>query len=158
MQTSEVPPLASFMSLTLRPALWNDSPTLYRLLREALGPYIEQLWGWDEAFQQERWVRVFEPARWQVISEGEVALGGLELEHCPDELYLGNLLIFPEHQSRGIGTTVVQGLLAAAHAEGKPVRLQVLKVNPARGLYARLGFVEVGENETHHLMRALPGR
>jgi ribosomal protein S18 acetylase RimI-like enzyme len=85
-------------------------------------------------------------------------LGGLELEHCPDELYLGNLLIFPEHQSRGIGTTVVQGLLAAAHAEGKPVRLQVLKVNPARGLYARLGFVEVGENETHHLMRALPGR
>jgi hypothetical protein len=32
----------------------------------------------------------------------------------------------------------------------------VLKANLARRLYERLGFVVVGETETHHLMEARP--
>jgi ribosomal protein S18 acetylase RimI-like enzyme len=144
------------MALVFRPALSSDGPLLYRLMREAIGPYVTQLWGWDEAFQQERWARVFDPSRWQIIADGRQDVGGLELEHRPDELYLANLLIFPEHQGRGIGTAVIRGLLSTSHAEGKPLRLQVLKVNPARALYARLGFVEQGETETHYLMVAPP--
>ena len=144
------------MTLLFRPALPSDAPLLYRLLREALGPYVSMLWGWDEAFQQARWARVFDPARWQVISNGGVEVGGLELEHRPHELYVANLLIFPEHQGCGIGTAVMQRLMAATHAEGKPVRLQALKVNPARALYARLGFMELADTETHHVMLAPP--
>lgn len=144
------------MPLILRPALASDDQFLYRLLREALGPYVAMLWGWDEAFQQERWARVFDRSRWQVIAHGQEEVGGLELEHRTSELYLANLLIFPEHQRRGIGTTVIQELVAATHAEGKPVRLQVLKVNPARALYARLGFIDQGETETHYVMLAPP--
>ena len=34
-----------------------------------------------------------------------------------------------------------------------PVELQVLKVNPARRLYGRLGFQVTGETETHYLMQ-----
>jgi len=34
------------------------------------------------------------------------------------------------------------------------VELYVLKVNPARGLYERLGFAIIGETETHHIMRS----
>jgi GNAT superfamily N-acetyltransferase len=142
------------MTLTFRPALASDAELLYRLLREALGPYVARLWGWDDAFQQERWARVFDASRWQVISEGEAPVGGMEVEDRPDETYLGNLLVFPEHQRRGIGTATIQAVVAAAHARGKPVRLQVLKVNPARALYGRLGFVEFGETDLHYLMIA----
>ncbi len=43
--------------------------------------------------------------------------------------------------------------VAQARAEGVPVALQVLKVNPARHLYERLGFSVVGETAMHCLMR-----
>lgn len=144
------------MALVFRPALSSDGQLLYRLMREAIGPYVTQSWGWDESFQQERWARVFNASRWEIIEDGQEEVGGLELEHRPDELYVANLLIFPEHQRRGIGTAVIQGLVSTSHAESKPVRLQVLKVNPARALYARLGFVDQGETETHYLMIAPP--
>lgn len=144
------------MHLTFRPALMSDDRFLYRLMQEAIGPYVAILWGWDEDFQQERWTRVFNPSRWQLIASGEEDVGGLELEYRPDELYVANLLISPEHQRRGTGTAVMQGILSTTHAQGKPVRLQVLKVNPARAWYARLGFVEEGETETHYVMLAPP--
>ena len=34
-------------------------------------------------------------------------------------------------------------------ATDKPFRLQVFKVNPARRLYERMGFVKIGESKTH---------
>lgn len=39
-------------------------------------------------------------------------------------------------------------------AGARPVWLQVLKVNPARALYERLGFRVVGQSDTHwHMLR-----
>jgi ribosomal protein S18 acetylase RimI-like enzyme len=37
-----------------------------------------------------------------------------------------------------------------------PVRLRVLRTNPARELYERLGFRIYGTTETHHLMIVHP--
>jgi ribosomal protein S18 acetylase RimI-like enzyme len=45
-------------------------------------------------------------------------------------------------------------VLDEARRSGKPVALQVLKVNPARRLYERLGFSVTGENETLYFMKA----
>ena len=63
--------------------------------------------------------------------------------------------ILPEYQNRGVGSAVIRDVLAQAQAEGLSVGLQVLKVNPARRLYERLGFSLVGETATHYLMRAM---
>jgi RimJ/RimL family protein N-acetyltransferase len=57
-------------------------------------------------------------------------------------------------QRQGIGTSVIQQVLDEARRSGKPVALQVLKVNPARRLYERLGFSVTGENETLYFMKA----
>ncbi len=40
---------------------------------------------------------------------------------------------------------------------GLPIRLQVLRVNPAQSLYRRLGFEEVGVTTSHILMSWIPG-
>lgn len=58
----------------------------------------------------------------------------------------------PDHQGRGLGTELLRRVLARADARRLPVRLQVLKGNPARRLYRRLGFVDAAETETHHVM------
>jgi hypothetical protein len=46
----------------------------------------------------------------------------------------------------------VRQLVVAADAKGLPARLRVLRVNPARQLNERLGFVVTGQTETHFLM------
>ena len=51
---------------------------------------------------------------------------------------------------------LIQALCDEADGRGIPVELQVIKVNPAWRLYERLGFVVIGETETHVLMRWLP--
>jgi hypothetical protein len=42
----------------------------------------------------------------------------------------------------------------SAATRGVPVRLNVLKVNPARALYKRLGFAVVGEDDVRWFMES----
>jgi len=73
------------------------------------------------------------------------------------EVFLADIEILPEWRGRGLGTAIVGAILADATTRGLPTSLQVLKVNPARRLYARLGFRVVAQTPTHYVMRAGPG-
>ncbi len=66
------------------------------------------------------------------------------------ETFLVSIRLLPEFQNVGIGTKVIEDMLAKSK---KLVRLQVMKINPAQNLYRRLGFETVGETETHFLMK-----
>jgi ribosomal protein S18 acetylase RimI-like enzyme len=44
-------------------------------------------------------------------------------------------------------------IIQQAQQKQHPVTLQVLKVNPARRFYERLGFVVEGEDDAHFKMR-----
>ncbi len=88
----------------------------------------------------------------QIIEHEGRAIGCLALRWLPDQVKLDRLFLLPEHQKRGIGAELTRGVLAQARAAGLPVRLRVLRVNPARRLYQRLGFAVCGETETHFLM------
>ena len=48
---------------------------------------------------------------------------------------------------------VIGELLAEADERNVQVELRVLKVNPAKSLYERLGFAVFDETETHYRMR-----
>lgn len=54
-----------------------------------------------------------------------------------------------QFQRLGLGSRIVRNLIA----KEKVVRLQVLKVNPAIGLYRRLGLEVCDETDTHRLMK-----
>ena len=64
------------------------------------------------------------------------------------------IAISPEMQGQGLGAGLLRDLFATAAGHGLPIRLQVLRFNPARHLYERLGFAVVGETPTHYLMSA----
>lgn len=67
---------------------------------------------------------------------------------------VAEIQIDPRHQNRGIGTSVLLDVIAEASARGRDVRLSVgLENERAVRLYERLGFVSVGETETHRHMR-----
>lgn len=142
--------------MELRTARAEDFDFLYRLHRAAMKGYVEQTWGWDEAWQREHFRRHFNPSANQIIASRGRDVGVVSVSESNSEVSLNSIEVLPEFQRRGIGTGVIQAVLEDARRKGKPVVLQVLKVNPARGLYERLGFSVAGETSTHYLMRAAP--
>jgi ribosomal protein S18 acetylase RimI-like enzyme len=144
------------VNITLRPAARDDYDFLWALLVDTLRPYVEATWGWDEAYQRTRFRDHFDPAPQDIILADGVAVGVFRVERREDSIFLSNIGITPAYQGLGIGTRLIQDLLEEGQSMGVPVELQVLRVNPARDLYERLGFGIVGESETHWEMRREP--
>lgn len=139
--------------ITLRIARSEDLEFLFSLLKAALGPYIERTYGaWHEAEQHERFITGTRPETHEVVELAGEAVGCLAVEWLPDQVKLNRVFLLPGVQGRGIGTQLVRQVLAQARASHLPVRLRVFKVNPAQRLWQRLGFIVVGETETHWLM------
>jgi len=88
-----------------------------------------------------------------VIVVGAVDAGILIVERLPNEVRLLMLCLLPSHQGRGIGSSLVSALQGEAVARRVPLRLDVLKVNPARRFYERLGFGVEEESDYFFHMR-----
>ena len=142
------------MHYTLRQATANDYHFLYRLHAATIREAVEATFGpWDESFQQARFEEHFQPEVRQIIVVEGRDVGVLQVEEREDHVFLGLIEVTPEMQNRGLGTRVINDVLAQAQARGKAVRLQVLKGNPgARRLYERLGFAIVEEREERYVM------
>lgn len=135
-------------SPVLRPASSLDIGFCWRLHEATLRCYVEATWGhWDEADQRRRFGAWFEPARLRIVEVDGARVGFLKVDADAARVTLLSIAVDPAHQRRGIGTWLVRRVVDEAGS--RPVRLQVLKVNPARRLYERLGFVEVADTPTH---------
>lgn len=75
------------------------------------------------------------------------------LRHGP-EWELLQIQLAPVAQGQGLGSHILRALLSEAKAAGVALRLGVLKENPARRLYERLGFAVVREKEYSYEMSA----
>jgi ribosomal protein S18 acetylase RimI-like enzyme len=140
--------------IRLRPASNVDIDRLFEVHRLATRPYVEQVWGWDDDWQAAYFREHFDVTARQVVCWGERVIGFLDVIHETSAVVLQSIEIEPEFQGRGIGSELIRGVNADAERNGLAVKLRVLKVNArARRLYERLGFVQVGESETHFHMR-----
>lgn len=115
------------------------------LTRRAMLPYYREfdlLWI-EEAFNQawgwrEQWL----------VMEGEAVLGFCSLSQDRQALFIRELHLVPEQRGRGVGSQVLETLAEWAAQRRLPLlRLMVFKSNPARQLYRRHGFVEMGEDD-----------
>ena len=57
------------------------------------------------------------------------------------------IAVAPEQRGRGIGTSLLQSLIATARDDAAAISLSVARDNPARRLYQRLGFEILGDPE-----------
>lgn len=145
--------------LTLRTARDEDLGFLFELLKAALGPYVEATFGaWKEEEQRARFFATTVPEAHQVVELDGRPIGCLLVTRNAEEIRLQRMFLLPEFQGRGIGTHLVEQLIAEARQAGLPLRLRVFHVNPAQRLYRRLGFAVTGETETHVLMAYDPHR
>ncbi len=130
------------LQVDLRPATAADRDFAFQAWKAAMQQYVEATWGWDEASQLQRQQEEFDVATYQIMEIAGQSAGTLIIKRFPDYLYLSGLYLLPEHQRQSVGSQVLANLLAESGAQGKAVRLRVLKVNPqAQRLYERMGFV-----------------
>ena len=131
--------------IALRPASAEDAEFFFALHERSLGPYVEQIWGWDDDEQRAYLGTHFAPDRVRVIVVDGVDAGRLDVEQRGDEIFLALIELTPEYQGRGFGSRLIRELLD--RADGKRVTLSVLGVNDrAHQLYRRLGFTEVSRD------------
>ena len=87
-----------------------------------------------------------------IIEDGGRAIGRLLLHRAPDEIHVIDISLMPDHRRRGIGTKLLQGVLAEAETSNRRASIHVEHFNPAKRLYERLGFRYVKTDGVYDLM------
>ena len=141
-----------------RPTKAEDRDFLYQLHVLTMKEYVDKTWGWDDAFQEAVFKKDFDPDEQKIITFDNQDIGVISVKHNENEVFLRTIEIHPDFQRRGIGTFIIESLLNVGLQVNKPVMLHVLKVNPAKKLYERLGFKAVTETPTHFVMKRRPPR
>ncbi len=151
--------------ITLRPAQPDDKPFLWDMLALAVytGPGQE---AWSvEAVQHNAELRRYvegwgRPGDFGLVAvAGSVSVGAAWARLMPPDApgygYIDaetpelTIALLPGFRGKGVGSRLLEGLLAAAEASSYPaLSLSVTKTNPARRLYRRFGFIVVEESAT----------
>jgi GNAT superfamily N-acetyltransferase len=144
--------------IDLRPAQADDYDFALALYVETIKPYTVEFMAWVDEVETARFARLWTPADTRIITLNGIDVGWLETSETEREIFLKQMYMTPAQQRRGIGSHVLRLLIQQWKQARKPVVLGVLKNNPARRLYERLGFVVVGETDMKFMMRREPPR
>ena len=155
------------MSLSLRPALPQDEPFLYRLLYEN---FYEKLMAhtWDPHMrdtllriqvdgQRTTYAATFPHADHAIILFDDRPVGRMLLDRGPEIHTLVDIVIGSQHRGKGIGTVILRAVCTEAELMRKPLRLQVEVRNRAKDLYRRLGFRLIDDQLVTWVMERAPG-
>lgn len=142
--------------IELRPATADDAALVFVISEAAMRGYVEQTWGrWVADEQQERHRNSYHPEHHQIVLADGAPAGVLAVEEHGTHLQLAKLYLLARWRNQGVGTRLLQGVLARARAAGKPLRLRVLAVNvSAQRFYARHGFTTTGRTPERRFMQA----
>ncbi len=131
----------------------SDREWLYDLYKKAMKPCIEATWGWDEEFQTNGFNKDLKPTDWKIIRNKDEEVGGYVLTENIDYLWLKMIIIRPEYQHKGIGRSVLSYIQNIAREKSLPLRLSVIKANPVKPFYLKLGFSQYDEDYAFYKMQ-----
>jgi GNAT superfamily N-acetyltransferase len=97
--------------------------------------------------------RRWRAAQVRIITLDGADIGWLQTAILRDALFLAQLFVDAPFRQQGIGTAVMQRLIDEATQAGRAMTLAVVKSNPVRRLYERLGFRITHEDDRKVYMR-----
>lgn len=89
----------------------------------------------------------------QIVQHRDLDVGMVKLVKETHDWNLIQIQILPAFQRQGFATQLISNILRDARRSSARLRLSVLKINPARTLYERLGFHIVGETDHSYEMQ-----
>jgi len=145
------------MEITLRPARESDFEVCRRTYFAGVG-WINERLQLNRDDQESMFRGLWDPAQVCIIQADGVDVGWLQTVVSKSEHMLGQIFVDAPFQRRGIGTEVLRRIIAEASRLELPIRLAVVKFNPSRRLYERLGFRVTHEDERKVYMTRDPDR
>jgi GNAT superfamily N-acetyltransferase len=155
-------------SLTLRPSTAADRQLLFEIYASTRAEELAPL-PWDDSSKyaflaqqfdaQDTYYNQHRPdASYDVIVVDGRPAGRLYVHRGADQILVMDIALLPEFRNRGLGTGLLRDLMEEAAAAGKPLVVHVERLNPARALYARLGFEQTGDLGVHLELQWTPIR
>lgn len=143
--------------LVLRGATPQDRAFVERVYFEMQRWLIAKLFGWrgDEA-ERSKFAAFYDERNTQIVQCDGEDVGWLTVVRQPDRIELDSIYILSSWQNRGLGTALLERLITESNAARKILTLGTGKINPARYLYERLGFVAVHQSEFKVYMERQP--
>ena len=92
-----------------------------------------------------------------ILVDGEPA-GRLYVHRGRSDIRIVDIALLPEHRGNGIGTRLLEDLVAEGDAAGKSVTIHVERMNPALRLYQRLGFAVAEDKGVYLFLERAPAR
>lgn len=137
----------------LVPAQPEHLPLLEDLMNLTIRPWVEVMFdAWNQGMAHESIQDDVVNGRASLILIDERVAGVMAIRDELERLHLEKLYIHPDFQRQGLGTRLLSDLMTRARDTRRPLTLRVLVVNPARDLYARLGFVVTQTTSEYHFM------
>lgn len=145
--------MLSLEEVTLRPATKADAPLFYSVIDQTMREFIVATWGaWNEERVQRESEQDSTSPNAQIIQVGSVSVGVLLVERSPTYIQVQQIYLLPDYQRKGIGSFLIAGIIAEATHSNLPVRLRVLRVNPAKEFYEKFGFVVTETSDEFYFM------
>jgi GNAT superfamily N-acetyltransferase len=139
----------------LRPALEHDFEYCRRLYFAEMRWIIDEL-RLDRNAQETSFGQQWNRAQVRVIALDGTDVGWLQTIREDNEIFVAQMFVDSPFQRRGIGTEVMKRLISEAAEFGLAVCLNVVRINPARRLYERLGFRVTHEDDRKFYMKRDP--
>ena len=141
----------------LRPIKPIEKMWAMHLVHTVMRSHVEQLWGWDQGFQE----RGFNDRTWaphlsamEVIEFERERVGWLIVRMKKDVVRLNALYVAPEFQGNGVGKAALDVIKGRAITQQLPLELSVLVPNRrAFAFYSREGFEVVSRTPERIYLR-----
>jgi ribosomal protein S18 acetylase RimI-like enzyme len=139
------------MDIVTREVTENDFDWLYNLRAKTMSKYIID--SGDQFSLESQTERIMkEYGSIKIVRFENQDIGMFKVKRDPDKWEIVQIQLLPDYQHMGIGTQLIQNLQMEASQQGMAVFLSVLKVNPAKRLYERLGFKVIQRKEKSYTM------
>lgn len=122
---------------------WNDEQKL---------AFVQQQFHAQDTYYRQH----YRDTTYEVVLADGVPAGRLYVARWPDEIRVIDIALLPAYRRLGLGTRLLAEVFDEARAAGKPVRIHVEVMNPARALYERLGFRQVADQGVYLMMEWSP--
>ncbi|MBU2864857.1 GNAT family N-acetyltransferase [Reinekea forsetii] len=145
--------------MLLRAFQLNPWKTLFHhkffdLTKAGLFPFVDEVFGWDDAFQKQRMKDDYEPHWFYWLEFEKEEIGYLCFKRYEQAIHVHLLILKPQWQNRGYGRKVMEFVHSMASLEQRDITLSSFKINTkAVSLYRSLGYHLSGEEEHFLLFR-----
>ena len=141
------------MDISLRPASEADIPFLLLLRDKTMRKYLEEVGMPTTEEEYEKRIR-YKFAHAQIVELNGNPIGLFKAIYTVElnYWYLVQIQIAPEYQGLKVGSKLISDLIGKAGLTNSKVGLSVIKTNPAKQLYSKLGFKVVESSGVEHLM------